>query len=381
MRPLPGSIKSITFALLVFTAACQRDTVAPERAVVVPAQASSDHDDAGDGSSVGRVITFEDFTLGAIDEQYDWQSRCGMGAPPPAVGPACGVRYDHQIADNASVIPARFRVRSLGQRSLRISNAVTSGNYSDQTFSSRTANVAGQRGARSKSKDGLVDYALAGAVRQNHYEAEWTVMSTVPNALQPGLEVVASPARGDDARMSWVQMADLPRGLAVVFAERSDPASPGAFERSIVAQGLDRREAHTIKLTMDFVDGPGNDVVRVYVDGSLRHTGTSWETYYALDDNGKANFGGAPPAINRLMFRTGSDLHRGVPGDPAPATRGHGFVIDNLRQATFMVATSSDACKNGGWHGLRDMNGATFESQGDCVNWVRRAQQRDNREH
>lgn len=379
MHSTPDAMKLITVALLVCAASCAHDAVSPEPAVLASARALHDREDTGESSGSGGVTTFENFSLGAIDGQHDWQSAGGVGAP--TAGSACGGGYDHEIADYAAVIPAPFRPSRFGRRALRISNAVTSGCYSDQTFSSRTANVAGQAGAWSKSKDGLVDYALAGAVRQNHYEAEWTVMSTVPGAQQPGLEMVASPARGDDHRMSWVQMADQPRGLAIVFAERSDPASPGDFQRSIVAQGLDRRVAHTIRLTMDFVDGPGNDVVRVYVDGSLRHTGTSWETYYALDDNGRANFGGAPPAVNRLMFRTGSDLHRGVPGDPAPATRGHGFVIDNLRQATFMVATSADACKHDGWRGLRDVNGATFESQGDCVNWVRHAQQRDGREH
>ena len=82
---------------------------------------------------------------------------------------------------------------------------------------------------------------------------------------------------------------------------------------------------------MDFVDGPSNDVVRVYVDGDLKHTGGSWENYYAFEANGKLNFGGNPPAVNRIMFRTGSDTHRGVPGDQAPATLGKGFVFEDVR--------------------------------------------------
>lgn len=370
-------MKAISCVLLAFAAACAHDAVSPERAVVASAQSLNDRHDTGEGSVVGSVVTFEDFALGAIDGQHDWQSAGGVGAP--AAGSACGI-YDHEIADYATVVPGRFRARSFGRKSLRISNAVTSECYSDQTFSSRTANIAGQAGAWSQRKDGLVDYALAGAVRHNHYEAEWTVMSTVPDAQQPGLEVVASPARGDDHRMSWVQMADTPRGLAIVFAERSDPASPGAFQRSTVARGLDRRVPHTIKLTMDFVDGPANDIVRVFVDGVLRHIGTSWQNYYAYDANGSANFGGAPPAVNRLMFRTGSDLHRGVPGEPAPATRGRGFVIDNLRQATFMVATSSDACRNGGWRDLRDSSGAPFDDLYDCLRWVRYLRSDNDRE-
>ncbi len=361
-------MKPAMVALILGTAACGRDTVSPERAVLVPAQPSRDREEAGPLS--GSSTTFEAFALGAIDGQYDWQSKGGLVLP--VAGVPCAA-YDHAIANYPAVVPVPFRDRSFGQQSLRISNAVTSGCYSDQTFSSRTANVAGQAGARSLSADGTIDFALPAATLQNHFEAEWTLMSAVPDALQPGLEVVASPARGDDLRMGWVQVADLPDGLAIVFAEWSNAASLAAatIVRSTIARGLDRRRAHTVRLTMDFLDGPDNDVVRVYVDGSLRRNGASWERYFALK-------GTAPPIVNRLLFRTGSDLLRGVPGDPAPATLGRGFVIDNLRQATFMVATSADACKNGGWRTLRDANGASFDNQADCVSWVRHAQRHDD---
>ena len=113
--------------------------------------------------------------------------------------------------------------------------------------------------------------------------------------------------------------------------------APGAFALTTVARRLDRRVPHTIRLTIDFLDGPGNDIVRVYVDDELKHTGTSWENYYAYDATGMANFGGNTPAVNRLMFRTGSDSHRGIPGDPAPLTLGRGFVIDHVRVTTSFV--------------------------------------------
>jgi hypothetical protein len=374
-------MKPVFCALLIVAASCSNDATAPARTPVTAISILRDARDSGEPSVTGSTTTFEDFSLGAIDGQHDWKSLGGLGAPLPAnpLDTHCAV-YDHEIADNTAASNA-YRYRSFERKSLRISNAVTSGCYSDQTFSSRTANFAGQAGAWSHSTNGSVDYALAGGVLQNHFEAEWSFASTVPDAQQPGLEVVASPARGDDARMSWVQMTDLPDGLAVIFAERSNPASAGDFELSTVARRLDRRVPHTIRISMDFVDGPGNDIVRVFVDGDLKHTGTSWENYYFYDPNGKSNFGGAPPIVNRMMFRTGSDLHRGIHGDPAPATRGHGFVFDNLRQATFMVATSADACKNNGWRALRDSNGTSFENQGDCVSSVRFAQHGGDREH
>jgi hypothetical protein len=124
-------------------------------------------------------------------------------------------------------------------------------------------------------------------------------------------------------------------------------------------------------LSIDFVDGPGNDVVRVYVDGDLRHTSTTWETYYAIDPNGAANFGGNPPAVNRLMFRPGSDTHRGVPGDPAPATLGKGFVFDKVKLAAYSVPRAKDDCKDSGWRDLRDGDGEKFRNQGDCVSFAK----------
>jgi hypothetical protein len=68
---------------------------------------------------------------------------------------------------------------------------------------------------------------------------------------------------------------------------------------------------------MLFVDGPGNDVVDVYVDGALRHTGTSWEDYFRDCESN------ATRTVDSILFRTG--------GPPAPSTNGYGFFIDNIR--------------------------------------------------
>jgi hypothetical protein len=332
-------MRTRTFLMVSLTcvASCGREALGPVKSLA-PVVASLDRpEDEGGFRDRPDGTNFETFPVGAIDGQFDWKSLGGASAAPPAnpLDTHCVV-YDHVIADN-SAIGVLYRYAGFGRHSLRISNAVTSSCYSDQTFSSRTANPAGQLGATSRSRNGLIDYALPGGTLRNHFDAEWTFASTVPTAEQVGLQVVASPARGDDHRMSWVQMADLPDGLAVVVAERSSVTAPGAFALTTVVRRLDRRVPHTIRLTIDFRDGPGNDLVRVYVDDELKHTGTSWENYYAYDANGMANFGGNTPAVNRLMFRTGSDSHRGIPGDAAPLTRGRGFVIDHVRVSTSLV--------------------------------------------
>ena len=70
--------------------------------------------------------------------------------------------------------------------------------------------------------------------------------------------------------MSWVKISDTPTGLALEFSEYKN----GGFVYTPIASGLDRTEVHTLKLTMQFVDGPANDIVNVYVDGALKYTGT-----------------------------------------------------------------------------------------------------------
>ena len=357
-------------AACLLLVSCAHDAAAPE-APSTQVRRGVALDRVGDDSSptYGAIITFEDFAFGTIHGQHDWQAigAIGSGAPPRA---ACA-EYDHEIADVRALLAPAIPFEAFGERSLRVSNAVTSGCYSDQTFSSRTADVGGELGATSLSRDGQVNYALPGAVLRNHFDATWLVTSAKLATWQPGLEMVVAPGRGDDHRMSWLQIADWADGLAVVFAERSDPAAPGAFQRTTVVRGLDRAVPHRLRLALDFFDGPGNDVARVWVDGVLRHTGASWETYYRYDANGKSAFGGNTPAVNRLMFRTGSDAHRGVPGDPAPLTRGYGFLIDAIRLQAFSVPRSRDDCKALGWRDVRDADGEAFRNQGECVSSLR----------
>ncbi|HEX5774502.1 MAG TPA: hypothetical protein VFY28_00890 [Candidatus Paceibacterota bacterium] len=261
-------------------------------------------------AEVGPLMDFESYTLGTIDLQDGWKST----------GP-----YDHEV--DVTSAP------SFGTKALRISNAITSGSFGDQTFSKSLVNEAGEASAEGGG--------LSGGVRQPYFEAEWQFASAVPGAEQPGLSVVASPDRGDGARMSWVQMADTSNGLAVNFYDFQE----GEFVQTSVATGLARNVPHTIKITMEFVAGPANDIVKVYVDGTLRHTGTSWEDYFREVE------GNPTRTVDSILFRTA--------GPAAPATSGAGFFIDGLSLAS---GPSKNGCKKGGWS-LLDL----FKNQGDCI--------------
>ena len=264
-------------------------------------------------AETGPLIDFNGYAVGTIDAQDGWNST-------GAAGSGCAL-YDHAVVGNVGAPP------SFGTKSLRISNAVTSGCFGDHTFSRSLKNEAGEVGDADNG-------GLSGGMRQPHFEAQWDFASTVPGAEQPGLAVVASPDRGDGARMSWIQMTDTAAGLAVNVYDYRDEHVVGSagdhpsgcaanddFFFTSIASGLDRTTAHTIKVSLDFLAGPRNDVLRVWVDGALRHTDTSWEDYFRYCDESVPS--GTSRTVDSILFRTG--------GAAAPATAGNGFLIDNLQ--------------------------------------------------
>lgn len=294
------------------------------------------------GLADSSSINFEPpvYFPGSIHLQDGWSSSGSAGL-------GCAT-YDHRVVTNSGAPP------SFATQSLRMSNAVTSGCFGDQTFSKSLLNEAGETSAEGGG--------MSGGIRQNYFEAQWSFASTVPGAEQPGLSVVASPDRGDGARMSWVQMADTPSGLEVNFydyqsgAVEEECVTGENFVFTNVASGLDRSVPHTIRITMNFIDGPGNDVVQVYVDGVLEHTGTSWEDYFRECETNPSR------TVDSILFRTG--------GVAAPNTAGFGFLVDNLTLTSSTLIgppTSKDQCKNGGW---QTFNNPSFRNQGQCVSFV-----------
>src|SRR5437867_7445805 len=135
-----------------------------------------------------------------------------------------------------------------------------------------------------------------------------------------------APDRGDGTRMSYIRLEDDFSGLRVFFDDYQDrpphgsygsplTAAPGCgvdddFVETMVASGLDRSKPHTVKLAIDFIDGPHNDVVKVYVDGTLRHTGTTWEDYFrwCTESGGGVPFDASADqsrTVDSMLFRVG----------------------------------------------------------------------------
>jgi len=248
------------------------------------------------------AVDFEDppYTLGTIDGQDGWTS---LGA----AGSGCAV-YDHAVTSS-------FGVPDFGLQSLRISNAVTSGCFGDMTFAKPLTDAAGE----ADSTDG----AYSRGTLQNHFEAEFSIRP-MQLSEQPGLFLSVSPDRGDGSRMSYLGFEDTPGGIDVIFYDTPGVTNPANFSPTMVATGLSRAVTHTAKFVIDFVDGPSNDVVDIYIDGVLVHTGTTWENYYRFDSEASAEQ--SPRITKTLIFRTG--------GAPAPDTLGMGYLIDNLTMSS-----------------------------------------------
>lgn len=287
--------------------------------VIIPAFADS------------HSIDFEapTYVIGNINGQDGWSKT----------GP-----FDVEVESNT------YGYAAFDAQSLRISNAVTSGSFGDQTFAKPLADSVGEADATAGS--------FSEGTRETHFEMQFAIASTKPSEQQTGLFMSVSPDRGDGSRMSYLGFEDVAGGVKVIFYDVQGTSNPANFVLTDLGTH-DRSIPHTIKLVMDVVDGPSNDVVKVYIDGALVHTGTSWENYYRYDSESSAEQ--SPRIVKTVLFRVG--------GASAPGTMGNGYLVDNLTlQSSSPVGppTSKDQCKKDGW---KIFNNPPFKNQGECVSY------------
>jgi hypothetical protein len=273
--------------------------------------------------SVGP-ITFEPptYTVGNINGQNGWTKT---GA------------YDAAVA-TVSSFPAASGY-GFGTQTLRISNAVTGGSFGDQTFAPPVANAAGE------------------STGFTHFEATFSIGTAVATQ-QPGLALSVSPDDGTGGRISYLRFEDRSDGVHVFFDDVTDAGPLGTaatFNEHDIAT-LGRANAHTIRFSIDFVPAAGNDLVKIYVDGAVKATGTTWENYYRYDPGQAANHN-AVPVTKTLLFREA--------GTAAPTNSGNGFLIDNLSLASSSTPTGGkEACKHHGWENFAN---PSFTNQGQCI--------------
>ena len=263
------------------------------------------------GADTLPTIDFENppYSVGSIDGQDGWAGSGGS-----AINPA----YDQGVVATT--------VAGFDDQSFRMSNAVTSGQFSDWPYSPSLANEAGESSA--------VSNGFSAGPRQTHFEASLDIASTVPGALQSGLQISMAPDRGDGARMSFLKVRDTSTGLTVDFADYQSgdgTCAGGDFETTEVASGLNRAATHSLRLSMDFVDGAANDIVAVYVDGVLKHVGTSWEDYFRECESNPTR------TVDSLIVQ--ARTQQGETPTTWSANDGNGFLIDNVNLSSSASST------------------------------------------
>jgi hypothetical protein len=285
-------LASLVFGLAVlgsaFTASARADTIGP--------------------------ITFETYATGDIDGQNGWVKT----------GP-----YDVAVASVSTFGAAAGY--GFGTQSLRLSDAITSGSFGDQTFSPGLASPAGESPAAA------------------HFDASFRI-GTTSAAMQSGLHMSVSPDDGNGSRMSYLRFEDQSDGVHVFFDDATNPGPFGSatnFSDADIAT-LSRTSAHTIRFSIDFFAGPANDVVRIYVDGVLKTTGTTWEDYYRYDSEQFGNSNLVRP-VSKLLFREG--------GTSNSSNSGKGFLVDDLTLASSATTSACDF----------SVSGQTMTLVADCV--------------
>ena len=235
-------------------------------------------------------ITFEPtqgYVLGDINGQQGWMKS---GA------------YDVAVASVAS-FPAASGY-GFGTQALRLSNSVTSGSFGDQTFSPGLASPAGEGSAAA------------------HFSARFKI-GTALATYQPGLVMSVSPDNGSGGRMSYLRFEDQANGVHVFFDDVTDNGplpTVATFNEKDIAT-LSRATAHSIQFEINFKNGPGNDVVKIFIDGKKTITGTTWENYYRYDPEASGG-GNQVPTTSKLLFREG--------GTAVTANGGNGFLVDGV---------------------------------------------------
>lgn len=199
------------------------------------------------------------------------------------------------------------RKKSVTQ-ALRISNAVAENNFQAAVRSAPLPVPVGESTAAPVATD-----------RNNTFEASFDFATTSPNE-QVGLQMSISPIDGVESRMSVIRLLDTTDGIDVVAFEY-DPATD-SFPQETVVESLSRAVPHNMRIVLQAVDGPNNDVLQVFVDGTLEFTGSGWEEYFRTDPEATGAGLATPVLFDRLLFQ--------VRNSAVPANLNGGFYFNNV---------------------------------------------------
>ena len=190
---------------------------------------------------------------------------------------------------------------------------LTYNGFSAQPFSQMAPLVAGETGSslwNDRGPDHTNPYnpPLFGAnAASDRFNASFDFRSAT-GAAQPGLQLVLSAsAKQSSVRQTWLQIYDNgTTGFNLEYYDTSGDGNVGDYVDFVT--GLSYNEWHNITMQVQFVDGVvdvngnpytlrpgdagfnesdvyGNDIVKLYVDGQLKLTASTWESYYLSESD------------------------------------------------------------------------------------------------
>jgi hypothetical protein len=258
------------------------------------------------GTAVAAPVTthstnFEGFSLGSVNGQGGW----GVSNP----------LFDQEVV----VEPG-----NPGNRVLRLSNRYTSGSFSDQTFAPRPGGTGMTPADPVNGNPGFFAGETSTGATYNRFIGSFDIRSVATGDTDRGARITASPDNGQGARQGIVVFENTETGVAVrTFEYDAGGNLIGPETLTTINFGVWAK----IRYEIDFIDGPFNDVARIYIDNVLVKTLPSWESYYPVAQP-TLHPNGVP--VQTWLFRM----------NPPAARNAQGFYIDNVTVMLDKIATA-----------------------------------------
>jgi hypothetical protein len=198
------------------------------------------------GTAVAAPVTthstdFEEFSLGSVNGQGGW----GVTGP-----------FDQEVVDLA------------GNRVLRLSNRYTSGSFIDQTFAPRPGGTGMTPADPVNSKPGFFAGETSTRATYNRFIGSFDIRSVATGDTDRGARITASPDNGQGARQGFLAFENIETGVAVETVEYDAQGKFTFKPLTTINFGVWAR----IRYEIDFIDGPFNDVARIYINDTLVKT-------------------------------------------------------------------------------------------------------------
>jgi hypothetical protein len=210
------------------------------------------------GAAVAAPVTthstnFEGFSLGSVNGQGEW----GVSNP----------LFDQEVVDLS------------GNRVLRLSNRYTSPSFGDQTFAPRPGGTGMTPADPVNGKPGFFAGETSTGASYNRFIGSFDIRSVATGNTDLGARITVSPDNGQGARQGFVAFENTATGVAVTTF---DLTAGGSFVGPELLTTINFGQWAKIRYEIDFIDGPFNDVARIYIDDVLVKTLHSWESYYPV---------------------------------------------------------------------------------------------------